>query len=208
MVVEAGASLEKMLLDAAEKGLSGLDELFDIPGTVGGAVYMNAGAFNSSISDSLVSVTSLSLNGKIITRTRKELSFGYRDSDFRKNGEIILSAQIQFVSDRKEAIINRLSTIKKLRDDKQPSDRNKSCGSVFKRPAGHYAGTLIEKCGLKGMRIGGAVVSEKHANFIINTGNATANDIKAVIDTIRLKVKEMTGLTLETEVIFLGEFTS
>ncbi|MBL8028644.1 MAG: UDP-N-acetylmuramate dehydrogenase [Fibrobacteres bacterium] len=202
---DAGADLEALLKLSSEQGLGGAEALNDIPGTVGGAVFMNAGAFDSAISDFLVSVTSISRNGTFVTRKKEEISFGYRFSDYKNNGEIILSANLEFVKGDKKEINSKLTAIKQKRDEKQPPDRDRSCGSVFKRPPGNYAGTLIEKCGLKGFQIGGAKISEKHANFIINTGNATAADVKNVIEAVQNRVFESNSIRLETEVIFVGE---
>jgi UDP-N-acetylmuramate dehydrogenase len=202
--VDAGVELEKLLYSAAERGLGGLESLNDIPGTVGGAVFMNAGAFDKSISDAIVSVKSIDGNGTVSVRKRDAIVFAYRNSDYRTNKEIILSAEIRFCTGFQDEILEKLSIVRKRRDEKQPPDRAKSCGSVFKRPPGGYAGTLVEECGFKGFRIGGAKVSEKHANFIINIGGATAADVKSLIETIQQKVRETKGILLEPEVIFLG----
>jgi UDP-N-acetylmuramate dehydrogenase len=205
IIAQSGAELEKVLKVASEKGLGGLESLNDIPGTIGGAVYMNAGAFDCAISDRLVLVSSITSSGDIITRKKDEITFGYRYSDYCKNKEIILSARLHFLRDDVSLIQSRLHTIKQKRDEKQPPDRERSCGSVFKRPPGKYAGTLIEECDLKGFQIGGAKVSEKHANFIINTGNATATDVRNVIEAVQKQVLERSGVTLETEVLFVGD---
>lgn len=201
-----GADLGTFIEACSNRGFSGLAELYDIPGSVGGAVFMNAGAFDSVISDALVAVHSVDSMGREYFRRKEELDFAYRDSTFRRNGEFVLKASFRLNPGAPETLLEDLKRIKARRDAKQPPDRAKSCGSVFKRPPGNFAGTLIEKAGCKGLRIGDARVSEVHANFIINDGNARASDIRQLIDNVRTKVFESSGVQLETEVVFLGEF--
>ena len=203
---ECGASLCGLVEACCAKGLSGLENLYDIPGSVGGALYMNAGAFDAAISDCVAEVVSLDQSGVIRKRKREALLFNYRDSTFRRESEIILNGTFSLKRREPAGLLESMKAIKARRDEKQPPDRDKSCGSVFKRPPGGFAGSLIEKSGLKGLRIGGAKVSEKHANFIINEKRATAGEIKTLIDTVQAKVLEKTGVKLEPEVVFLGEF--
>lgn len=202
---ECGADLSVFIEDCCSEGFGGLENLFDIPGTVGGGVYMNAGAFGSVISDTLLTVTSMAGSGEIILREKKEIEFGYRFSSYRKSKEIILKASFKLKPGDPSELSAHCADIKKQRDGKQPSG-TWNCGSVFKRPEGNYAGTLIEKSGLKGHRVGGAVVSVKHANFILNEGGATAADVRKLISHIQHTVQEKSGILLEPEVVFLGDF--
>jgi UDP-N-acetylmuramate dehydrogenase len=188
------------------EGLSGFEDLYDIPGTVGGALCMNAGAFNASIGDRVTEVMSLDRGGNKQVRKTPEILFDYRDSTFRRQKEIVMKAFFTLKRATPAVLLERMKEIKAQRDWKQPPDRERSCGSVFKRPAGGYAGALIEQAGLKGLRIGGARVSEKHANFIINDENGSAADIRALISRVQKEVLEKTGVHLEPEVVFLGEF--
>ncbi len=203
ITASAGAKLSKLCNLALENGLSGLEFGFGIPGTVGGAVYMNAGAYGGEIKQVITSVTSITRSGKIITRSVDELKLGYRTSVFKKENDVILSAEFKLQSDEKEAIREKMYDFLSRRKDKQPLEFP-SAGSTFKRPEGYFAGALIEQCGLKGFSIGGAEVSTKHAGFVINRGNATCKDVKELIKHIQETVFSKTGVMLETEVIYLG----
>ena len=203
IVASAGAKLSKLCNVALENGLSGLEFGFGIPGTVGGAVYMNAGAYGGEIKQVITSVTSITRNGEIITRTVDELELGYRTSIFKREDEVILSAEFELQPDEKETIKSKMYDFLSRRKDKQPLEFP-SAGSTFKRPEGNFAGALIEQSGLKGFSIGGAEVSTKHAGFVINRGNATCEDVKELIKHIQKTVFEKTGVMLETEVIYLG----
>jgi UDP-N-acetylmuramate dehydrogenase len=200
-----GAPLKALIARCADLGLSGLENLYGIPGTVGGAVYMNAGAFDSAVSDCLASVLSMEKNGTRVLRKKDGIAFGYRDSIYRKNGEVILEAAFDLRPADPGKIRAAMQAIETRRNARQPSYAA-CCGSVFKRPKGNYAGALIEQAGLKGMRQGGARVSEKHANFIENDKNALAQDVRALIEKVRKIVFEKSGVMLEPEVVFLGEF--
>jgi len=202
-----GISLNDLVKSAADNGFSGMEELAGIPGTVGGGVIMNAGAFSQCIADTLVSVTCwMQEDGSVCTIAASDLLLGYRTSVLKGTGSIVLSAQFTFSkTDTPEMVNERRREILERRKAKQPLDYP-NCGSVFKRPPGNYAGTLIEKCGLKGFTIGGAQVSEKHANFIINKGNARAEEVRSLIATIQKRVYEESGILLEPEVIFVGAF--
>ncbi len=195
----AGNSLHSLIQNAANQGLGGLEKLEGIPGTIGGAIFMNAGAHGQQISDCIKSVSSITENGKIITRTKEECKFSYRSSIFKN--ETILSAEFNFVPMPKEIIYKNRKEVLAWRKEKQPL-QYPNAGSIFKNPANNLsAGALIESCNLKGFSIGNAQISELHANFIVNKGNATAKDVKALIEKIVQSVKEIHGVELEREII-------
>lgn len=200
-----GVPLADLVEQCCRKGLKGVENLSMIPGSVGGAVFMNAGAFEQEIGDVVEHVVSMDREGLLHTRKKEELGFAYRSSVFKTNNEIILSANLGLSKGDPDELVRRAGEIEARRKEKQPWDAA-CCGSVFKRPPGGYAGPLIEKCGLKGRRIGGAGVSEKHANFIINHGSATSADIKMLVQFVQKEVLEKTGVNLETEVLFIGDF--
>lgn len=199
----AGASLAALCSFALKEGLSGIETLYGIPGSVGGAVYMNAGAYGGEIKDVVRAVTYLTADGEIKRAGMSELDFSYRHSRFTGKKDIILSAEFCLQADDKNAIRERMDDYIGRRKAKQPLNFP-SAGSVFKRPEGHFAGALIEQCNLKGYTIGCAQVSEKHAGFIINIGGATCADVLALIEHIRKTVLEKFGVELESEVIKLG----
>lgn len=203
--VECGVSLSALVRTCCSRGLAGIENLALIPGTIGGAVVMNAGAFDREIGTCVETVVSLTPEGDFRTRSRETCGFAYRESIFKKNNEIIISVTLRLDSGDPDDLIHKAREIEQKRKDKQPWDAA-CCGSVFKRPPGNYAGSLIEKCGLKGFRLGKARVSEKHANFIINESNATAKNIRNLILYVQKTVLEKTGVFLEIEVIFLGDF--
>ncbi|MDR0307674.1 MAG: UDP-N-acetylmuramate dehydrogenase [Chitinispirillales bacterium] len=204
-LVSSGFSLDELAEAAAQKRFGGMEELSGIPGTIGGAVVMNAGAFNTEISHTLRSVRILKISTLTIeTIPASELAFGYRQSAIKNSGNLVLSAIFDFKLSPDATQIRQ--RILDKREQKQPLDFP-NCGSVFKRPPGNYAGTLIESCGLKGFKAGGAMVSPKHANFIVNTGNALAEDVRSVILHIQKTVFDKTGILLEPEVIFIGKFS-
>ncbi len=197
----AGVSIDSLAEWACENGLRGLEDMSGIPGTVGGAVKMNAGAFTQEIKDTAAEIDMMSTDGRIYQAKGADAGFGYRRADNLKG--VVLGAKFHLKNADSEELKKRRSEILAKRTDKQPLDYP-SCGSVFKRPEGNFAGTLIEQCGLKGYRIGGAIVSEKHANFILNIENATSSDIYNLICHVRETVKEKTGITLEQEVRLIG----
>jgi len=204
IVCGAGESLARICRFAAENGLSGMEELSGIPGTVGGAVYMNAGAYERDIAAVLVSVRAHDVDSKnIIMLTSEECLFGYRTSIFKNKPLIILSAVLQLKPGTKVDIESRMFEYTRKRNEKQPVELP-SAGSFFKRPEGDFAGRLIEAAGMKGERVGGAQVSEKHAGFIVNTGGATAADILALAEKVKSKVLENSGVLLEEEPIVIG----
>lgn len=199
----AGASLARVSAYAQASGLSGLEFASGIPGTLGGGCAMNAGAYGGQLSDVLIDARVL-LNGELRTLTAEAMQMGYRTSLPLREGGVVLSARFALTPDDPEAIAARMRDLNARRRDKQPLDRP-SAGSTFKRPEGYFAGALIEQAGLKGRRVGGAQVSEKHAGFIVNVGDATAADILALIGVVQDEVEARFGVRLETEVRVLGE---
>lgn len=199
----AGASLTALCVAAANKGLSGLEFAYGIPGSVGGAVFMNAGAYGGEIADVISSAEYLTANGEKGKMEKDEMSLDYRKSVFTENGFIITNATFNLKNDSTEAIWERMNGFMEKRKAKQPLEYP-SAGSTFKRPEGCFAGALIEQNGLKGESVGGAQVSEKHAGFVINKCNATTKDILKLMDKVKATVLEANGVTLEPEVIFVG----
>ncbi len=196
---QAGCSLMKLCRFALEKGLTGLEFAYGIPGTVGGAMYMNAGAYDGEMKDIAISCDYITFDCEKGTLTGEEMGLTYRHSAFVDSDKIIVSALFKLEKGSRTEIENKMSDLMGRRKDKQPIEYP-SAGSTFKRPAGHFAGKLIEDCGLRGKSIGGAQVSEKHCGFIINKNNATSEDIMDLIDFVRDEVLERTGVMLETEV--------
>ncbi len=195
----SGVSLAQLCNFALENSLSGLEFAYGIPGSVGGAVFMNAGAYGGEMKDVLVSSEYVTPNGECGTLAGDEMQLSYRHSAYEDNGFIITAATVRLKKDDKDSIKERMHDFISRRKDKQPLEFP-SAGSTFKRPEGHFAGALIEQCGLKGAHFGGAQVSEKHAGFVINCGNATASDVLSLIRFIQDKVKAQTGVHLEPEV--------
>ncbi|MBQ3081327.1 MAG: UDP-N-acetylmuramate dehydrogenase [Clostridia bacterium] len=195
----AGVSLSVAALRAAERGLRGMEFAYGIPGTVGGAVYMNAGAYGGEMKDVLVRVTCADREGNIYTLQKDELGLSYRHSVFMEKPLYILSAELEMETGDIELIKAKMTENMSRRRDKQPLEYP-SCGSAFKRPEGHFAGALIEQCGLKGFAIGGAQVSEKHAGFVINRGGATGDDVADLLKHVQQTVLRGTGVLLEPEV--------
>ncbi len=194
-----GEKLTAVSKAATDASLSGLEFAYGIPGTVGGGVFMNAGAYGGEIKDCLTTVKVLDLNGEISVLPADSLELGYRTSIFKNKNMFVLEATFDLARGDKDEIKRITEENMQKRADKQPLDKP-SCGSAFKRPEGHFAGALIEQCGLKGFSIGGAQVSEKHAGFIINTGDATSADIIALIEHVQNTVLEKTGVSLEPEI--------
>lgn len=201
---EAGALLSEAAKEALDAGLSGLEFASGIPGTVGGGIRMNAGAYGAEMKDVVESVRILTKDGMVKEYAASEMHFDYRHSLVCENHGIVLSADFRLIPEEKAKIIAQMETLNTMRRMKQPLDKP-SAGSTFKRPAGHYAGKLIEEAGLKGFRIGDAAVSEKHAGFVVNLGHATASDVRAVIRHVRETVRREFGVDLEPEVLYLGE---
>ena len=199
----AGAKLSKLCTVALDEELSGLEFAYGIPGSVGGAMYMNAGAYGGEMKDVALSVTALTADGEVKEYSLEELNLGYRTSIFKTNGEIILFSKFQLHKGERSAIKSQMDDVMNRRKTKQPLEYP-SAGSVFKRPEGAFAGTLIEQCGLKGRTVGGAQVSEKHAGFIINVGGATCDDVMNLVKLVQDVVKTETGYFLEREIIRTG----
>ena len=202
--VLAGTRLTEFIQAAVERGLEGMELMAGIPGGVGGALQMNAGAFGQEIESTTISVKGFRFDGTDFQAERDKLRFGYRQAPDLKN-VVITSAGFQFTREDAATLITRMADILALRAKKQPLNAP-SCGSVFKRPKGYYAGALIEEAGLKGERIGGATVSRKHSGFILNDASATSADVYALIRRIEGRVLERFGVKLEREVKLIGEF--
>ena len=203
VVVGAGYSLIKLSMEVANKDLTGLEFASGIPGFIGASVAMNAGAYNNSLSEIVDSVRVLTPEGKIKTMKCEELEFGYRDSFFKKNKDyIILSCKLILSYGKKEEIMELMDKRRERRIETQPLDYP-SAGSVFRNPDGLYAGKLIEDVGLKGYKLGGAMVSLKHANFIINYNKATGRDIVDLINKIQEEVKKKYDISLVLEQIIV-----
>lgn len=197
--VKSGTTNEQLAQHAARHGLAGYEFASGIPGTIGGAVYMNAGAYDGETKDVLVSVDYMDLDGQIHTIAAEDLELGYRHSWFENHPGIILSAVYQFQPGEPMQIAEKIADLKKRRWDKQPMDKA-SAGSTFKRPKGSYASKLIHECGLQGTHINDAQVSTKHAGFLINNGNATCKDFLDLASLVIETVKKETGFELELEV--------
>lgn len=205
-VITAGAAATNVEVSvlARDEGLSGIEFLYGIPGSIGGAVFMNAGAYGSEICDYVDEVTFMDEDYNVVTRPSKDIDFGYRHTEFMDGGGIIISVKLRLTPSSADAVASKMDTLLNKRTSKQPMNYP-SCGSVFKRPSGGYAAKLIEDAGLKGASIGGAEVSTKHSGFIINKGEATANDITDLIKLVQKRVKKNSGIDLETEVRIIGK---
>lgn len=205
-VCQSGVMLNVLVGQAVASGLAGIEKLAGIPGSVGGAVVMNAGAFGQEIADVVESVEYTDLHdGDVHTVGREQLRFAYRHSLFREIDAIILQVRCRFSEDNAAALEEVAAGIRERRRAKQPLDRP-NCGSVFKNPMGQGAGRHIEAAGLKGCRRGGMSVSEKHANFIVNDGTGTARDFRELVCHVQRVVAEKTDITLQPEVLFIGSF--
>lgn len=201
---EAGAKLIDVTHVARHHSLTGFEFACGIPGSIGGAVYMNAGAYGGEIAHILQSCKVLTPEGEIKTLTAEELAFGYRHSKIQETGDVVISAKFALAPGNYDQIDQEMARLTHLRELKQPLEYP-SCGSVFKRPVGHFAGQLISEAGLKGHRIGGVEVSEKHAGFMINVDHGTANDYEDLIAHVIATVEKSAGVTLEREVRIIGK---
>ena len=195
----AGAMLTPIALAAAKRGLTGIEFLAGIPGSIGGALRMNAGAYGDSIGRYVTKATLIEYNGSIRELNSDEMSFAYRDSSIASLPAIVSRVELTLACGDREGSETRIKELLALRASKQPLEYP-SCGSVFKNPLGDHAGRLIEAAGLRGTRIGQAQVSEKHGNFIVNLGGASAEDVHALIDLVRGRIREEFGIDLATEV--------
>lgn len=203
ITVESGVMLKKIANTALEHSLTGFEELSGIPGTVGGAIYMNAGAYGREFKDIVVLVKYIDENGNICEKKNSELDFYHRHSVFTGTECFILETVLKLEKGNKDEISDKMKEITKKRKDKQPLEYP-SAGSTFKRPDGYFAAALIEEAGLKGRAVGDAEVSVKHSGFVINKGNATAADVLELIDVIRDTVKKKFNVELELEVQIVG----
>ncbi len=206
VVAECGALLMNVVEQSVEQGMGGMQNMAGIPGTLGGGVYINAGAFDQELKDVVVEVSSMRKDGKLMKRSNKECAFAYRRSVFCGAGEIVLETSMTLLpGGDPSALRNEMEATLKKRSDKQPLHLP-NAGSMFKRPPGNYAGALIEAAGLKGFSMGNAGISDKHANFTVNLGGATAQEIWDLTSEVIRRVREHSGITLEREPIFAGEF--
>ncbi len=204
MEVEAGALLSKIAREALNHSLTGFEFAAGIPGSLGGAVAMNAGAYGGEMKDILIDADVLTPKGEWKTLTVDELDLSYRHSCIFDEGDVVVSARIHLERGNHDAILARMSELANARREKQPLEYP-SAGSTFKRPEGYFAGKLIQDAGLKGYTVGGAQVSEKHSGFVINKGGATAEEIAFLITQVQKKVEQQFGVKMEPEVRFLGE---
>lgn len=199
IIAEAGALLSRIASEALKSSLTGFEFAHGIPGTLGGAVVMNAGAYGGEMKQVLVEATVMNEKGELLKVNEKALELGYRTSSIAKNNWIVLGAKLKLSKGDKESISATMKDFMGRRKEKQPLDKP-SAGSTFKRPEGHFAGKLIMDAGLKGYKVGGAMVSDKHCGFIVNDGNATCEDVKALIKHVSEVVNERFNVVLEPEV--------
>lgn len=202
---QAGAMLVKVSRAARDNSLTGLEFASGIPGTIGGAIYMNAGAYGGEMKDVVIQVTAMDADGEIYTFGADELEFSYRHSVIQQRNLIVLDVTMKLEAGDQKSIDDRMSELAVARRTKQPLEYP-SAGSTFKRPEGYFAGKLIMDAGLRGYRVGDAQVSEKHCGFVVNRGNATADDVIKLIDDVKAKVSEEYDVVLEPEVRMIGEF--
>ena len=204
LVMGAGFMLKEASEYAWQEGLSGMEFAIGIPGSLGGAVFMNAGAYDGEMSQVVTRVTAVDRNGEFHTYSGEECRFAYRHSLFQDNHEVVAEVEMTLVPGDAKVIKAVMDDLTERRESKQPLE-HASAGSTFKRPPGYFAGTLIEQTGLKGLAVGDAMVSQKHAGFVVNVGTAKAKDVLAVIHEVQRRVKEAHGVDLETEVRLIGE---
>lgn len=205
IIAGAGALLKDVSEAAAQSSLTGLEFACGIPGSIGGAIFMNAGAYDGEMKNVADTVRTVDREGRIHTYSRDELDLGYRHSRFQDNGEAIVEVELCLESGDSKAIRAKMDDFTQRRESKQPLEMP-SAGSTFKRPKGYFAGTLIQETGLKGLQVGGAQVSTKHAGFVVNaTGNATAADVRGLIHEVQQRVYEKHGVMLHPEVRIIGD---
>lgn len=197
--------LPTLAIEAAERAFCGMEFAAGIPGSIGGAVRMNAGAYGNNIGEYVTQVEAIEYNGTIKIISAEELSFAYRESNLFDLEAIVSSVTLRLPSGNREQSLEKIQELLRLRSLKQPLEFP-SCGSVFRNPANDHAGRLVEIAGLRGMQIGGAAVSKKHGNFIVNVGGARARDVRALIADVQKRVEDFSGIHLEPEVKFVGEF--
>ena len=204
IIAGAGAYLKHISQYAAENGLTGMEFACGIPGSLGGAVFMNAGAYDGEMKNVVKEVKTVTATGKILTYGPDEFNFGYRHSVFQANGQAIAEIALELQPGNKEDIQAKMDDYTARRESKQPLEMP-SAGSTFKRPEGYYAGTLIDSTGLKGLQVGGAQISTKHAGFVVNSGHATAQDVLDLIKEVQDRVYKEKGVKLYPEVRIIGE---
>lgn len=204
VTAQAGLKLVDLSKSIQQAGLTGFEFACGIPGSVGGAVYMNAGAYGGEMKDVIVDVTVVTRAGDIKHYTNNDMAFAYRHSAIQETGDIVVETTLQLDYGNQHDIDEKINELTVLRTTKQPLEYP-SCGSVFKRPVGHFAGQLIQEANLQGYRIGGVEVSKKHAGFMVNIDNGTASDYMHLIAHVQQVVKEKFDVTLETEVRFIGK---
>lgn len=205
IIAGAGALLKDVSEAAAQSSLTGLEFACGIPGSIGGAIFMNAGAYDGEMKNVADTVRTVDRAGNIHTYSRDELDLGYRHSRFQDNGEAIVEVELSLEPGDSKAIRAKMDDFTQRRESKQPLEMP-SAGSTFKRPKGYFAGTLIQETGLKGLQVGGAQVSTKHAGFVVNaTGNATAADVRGLIHEVQQRVYEKHGVMLHPEVRIIGD---
>ena len=204
IVAQSGSNIMDVSRTALHNSLTGLEFACGIPGSTGGALYMNAGAYGGQMDEVVERALVVTKNGELLNMVRDDMQLGYRNSIFRTDQYIILEVEFKLKPGNKDVISSTMQDLTFKRESKQPLEFP-SCGSVFKRPEGHYVGKLIQECNLQGTRIGGAEISKKHAGFIINADDATAEDYLELIKLIKKTVHDQFNIELETEVIILGE---
>ena len=204
ITAEAGALLSAAALAAADGGLTGMEFAAGIPGSVGGAVFMNAGAYGGEMSQIIVSCRALMPDGALREFSKEELKLGYRTSVFSQNGGIVTSCRIKLQAGDRETIYGYMRELAGRRTEKQPLNLP-SAGSTFKRPEGYFAGKLIQDAGCRGLRVGGARISQKHAGFVVNETDASAEDVIRLIRLVQMRVRDCFGVDLEPEVRIIGE---
>ena len=203
LTAQSGCILARMARETAKQGFAGIEWAAGIPASMGGAAYMNAGAYGHCFYETLEAVEAVEQNGDIRRISAEELSSGYRHTSLMENGAVVTKVMVRLRYGDKEALMASVEETLRSRREKQPLDLP-SAGSVFKNPEGSHAGYLVELSGLRGKRIGNAQVSEKHGNFIVNLGDCTAKDVLALIEEVRAEVKKQQGYDLETEVLMIG----
>lgn len=203
VIAGAGATLRDTAIFAGENSLGGLEFAHGIPGSVGGGVIMNAGAYDGELKDVVSKVKLIDNNLNVIELNNLEMKFAYRDSIAQRNNYIILSVEFDLLKKNKAEIFERMDDLMQRRIDKQPLEMPSS-GSTFRRPAGYFAGKLIQDSGLQGLRVGGAMISTKHSGFVVNFDNAKSQDVKDLIDTVQKIVMEKFGVELKREVKYIG----
>lgn len=207
LIAQSGAKLIDTSRRALYESLTGLEFACGIPGSIGGAVYMNAGAYDGEVKNVIESVEVVTLDGELKKYSTDEMEFRYRHSKIQESGDIVVETVFHLEKGKKEKISQRMEELTELRESKQPLEYP-SCGSVFKRPTGYFTGKLIQEAGLQGMMVGGAQISTKHAGFIVNINQATATDYVELIEFIKKRIWELYEVKLETEVRIIGEEVS